>query len=95
MNINIYNDYRLIIKTRTSYRVDVDDFSEELNETVIEKESGDQVVERISKLMTDDHFMSIMIKDNMVHVEGFNPNTGEDYTINIQMIVLESEELPF
>ena len=88
MNISIYDDYRLIIKTRTSYQIDIDEFSEQLYEEVIEKESGDKVVERLSKMMTDTHFMSVMIKDNIISIEGFNPNTGEDYTINIQIIVL-------
>lgn len=88
MNISIYDDYRLIIKTRTSYRIDIDEFSEELYEDVIEKESGDKVIKRLSKLMTENNCISVMIKDNIISIEGFNPNTGEDYTINIHIIVL-------
>lgn len=94
MRLGVYANYKLIVKLRSATQAAVDDFYEQEYEQVYEKMSGDQVVEFILASVKDSDFWDINISDNKVIVEGFNPNTGEDYTKDIEIIELEDDTLP-
>ena len=92
MRLNIYNTYRMIIKSRSSYRVEKDVFDEDMSETVIHHMSYDQVSQFINEKATDEYACELEIIDNIVRIEGFNPITGEDYTYNMEILKELEEE---
>lgn len=92
MRLTIYDTYRIIIKSRSSYRVEKDKFDEELSETVIHNMTYDQVSKFINEKATDEYACELEIIDNIVHIEGFNPTTGEDYTYNMEILKELEEE---
>lgn len=92
MRLTIYNTYRIIIKSRSSYRVEKDEFDEELSENVIHNMTYDQVSKFINEKATDEYACELEIIDNIVHIEGFNPTTGEDYTYNMEILKELEEE---
>lgn len=92
MRLNIYDTYRIIIKSRSAYRVEEDRFDEELSETVIHHMTYDQVSQFINEKATDKYACELEIVDNIVHIEGFNPMTGEDYTYNMEILKEFEEE---
>lgn len=95
MRLGVYSNYKLNVKLRSATQVAVNDFYEQEYEQVYEKMSGDQVVEFILASVKDSDFWDIDISDNKIVVEGFNPNTGEDYTKEIHITKLDDDKLPF
>lgn len=86
MKLTIYDTYRIIIKSRSSYRVEKDVFYKELSENVIHNMTYDQVSQFINAKATDKYAFELEIIDNIVHIEGFNPMTGEGYTYNMEIL---------
>lgn len=93
MDINIYSDYDVTIKSCYSYISDEDsippdDIAFRTDGGIITKRyNGVELMELLHKNLNDMYIQSFIINDNKITFEYFNPNTGEggdyDYVINI------------
>lgn len=85
MNILVFNKYHLKYKCNYSYLDEYGDMK--LGTTDYEGiVDGSDLIKTIVRLLDDDEFTDIDIKDNVIHIEQFNPMTGEtaDFTIECE-----------
>lgn len=85
MNINVYSKYKVYI---THKGANIDEENSEPNDIVFkyfdysreEVLDGYSVVTYITTLLNDRDFQALMIKDNTITIEHFNPTNGESCT---------------
>ena len=85
LDINIYGKYEVFFYTKGSTQVGFDEF-ERYEYTDSRTFSGFDLITMLSRAMTSQGLMSMVIKDKKIYMEFFNPTTGEGhdtvYTIN-------------
>lgn len=76
MNINIYQEYRVVRKGSYAYRVGYDEFCKEIidDDFVV---CGRCVLEMISHWFADSCVDCVDFQGNEINVQFFNPNNGE------------------
>lgn len=85
LDINIYGNYKIHIKYEYSYISQEDStpddivFKEESGEQTITKNGGD-FLKCLANEIKNSCFQSLNIKNNIIIVELFNPNTGDNGT---------------
>ena len=91
MRIDINSNYKVKQKGRFSVRVGYDEFEEnEISET-IDKVTGYELLKLLLQDVCGYSFTSMEVKGNKVFLELFNPNTGEDGSLEFEIKELKQE----
>lgn len=76
MDINIFTKYKVKYTNKYSYRNEEGDFSDGHAEWT-KVLDGYTFMSMIFKHVEDYEFMRILIENNMIYIENFDPNSGE------------------
>ena len=87
LDIDIFTDYKVKFTFEGSHKVGDNEFEKEEYKRIVRK-TGGELIEWIINLCKDEWFMRIRADRYNVHIEQFNPNTGEtsDYKFEIEVI---------
>lgn len=87
LDIDIFTDYKVKFTFEGSHKVGDNEFEKEEYKRIVTK-TGGELIEWIINLCKDEWFVRIRADRYNVHIEQFNPNTGEtsDYKFEIKVI---------
>lgn len=83
MNIGIFDKYKVTCKFKYTYMNEDEDWVEKSDKW--EKSmDGIELIKIINNHLTDKDFFSINAQDNFIHIENFDPMSGETASYNIK-----------
>lgn len=90
MNINIFQKYKVTINTISSYVSQEDSTPTDWAYKKIDGKTehiidGGLLIHRLYKYFIDRCFMSVDFKENLIHIELFDPNNGTGDNIDIEI----------